>query len=861
MIKKVKIVLLLLVLFTTAIICSENSRPTVGLVLSGGGARGFAHIGVLKVLDSLNIEVDYIAGTSMGSIIGGLYAIGFDANEIDSITSSIDWNSIFNDDVNRNDMTFEEKKYSESYFFGIQMPGLTLFPPGLNITLPMGLVYGQRIQSILNEETWKVKGYNNFNEFPIPFISIAADILNAKVKILDRGDLSTAIRASMSLKAILHPVELENCTLVDGGYISNLPALELDTTFKPDIIIGVDISTPPKNTLNSAIDIMGRISGFRNAFHLPEHRNRCNILITPDLNDMSTSAFGDFKKFIELGKSSDNWKIQPESLIWDYLAMLIDTSTEYNEMEFNPESLNFYIMYNLADFLKNFPVDPESLYFSEIEIVNINNTSPARATINIVEEAFPNIPRWLDRKQISARIDSIEAKCNTSFFDIVTYSINKGIDSNTLVIKVMEFNPESLYFNELEIVGYNNENLSNDTRNLVKEAFPDIPCWLDRKQISEGIEKIYNTLYFDFVSYTINKGFDGNTLVSDSDTLVIEVKEKDRNYLNIGGGYNSYDNVKWIINGTFRNFISKSLKLILNLKFMKHFSFEFDLYLPPHQAQAWRLNFISSGGYNQNDLYLYENRRSYARLLYSTLYLKERFIFIFGNNLQFNIGGKFNYIRSRPEIAPPNLKVEYNTYGIYFANIAYDNLRTLYYPKQGLKSLVEFRCISSLSGPFIDFIQGVFDISFYIPFHRKITFFNGIYAGFTRGENDIPANFNFYTGGFRASQCGNAVYGYNRNEISGKQLVSFRTGLQYEPWNNRYIILQLNAAKTFDDPYQFNEFNNYLYGHGLKIGFKLPAFGLVDLGYIDFAIAGKYEDNFDNYRKNVKGYFSIGNIF
>ena len=196
----------------------ERKNPRVGLVLSGGGAKGLAHIGVLKTLDSLGVRIDYVAGTSMGAVMGGLYATGYTGKQIDSIISATDFDLLITDDVPRKSRTFYERKNAEKY-------ALTLPFNNFKIQLPSSISRGQNVFNLLSKLTLDVSGVEDFSKLPIPFYCIATDMLTGKEVVLDRGNLAQAISASSALPTLYQPVRLDNKLLMDGGIVIITPSL------------------------------------------------------------------------------------------------------------------------------------------------------------------------------------------------------------------------------------------------------------------------------------------------------------------------------------------------------------------------------------------------------------------------------------------------------------------------------------------------------------------------------------------------------------------------------------------------------------------------------------------------------------
>ena len=202
-------------LFSNEIIVEDNNK--IGLVLSGGGAKGFAHIGLLKILDEEKIPVDYIVGTSMGSIIGALYSMGYSANEIEEIVLSRDWLSYFSDLISRENELIENKEDRDKYIMSLSLDNWKL-------SLPKGAIRGQTIDKILEELYLNTKDIDDFSKLPIPFACVATDAETGKEVVYTKGYLPEVIRASMSLPGLLDPVELDGKLLLDGGLSNNFPA-------------------------------------------------------------------------------------------------------------------------------------------------------------------------------------------------------------------------------------------------------------------------------------------------------------------------------------------------------------------------------------------------------------------------------------------------------------------------------------------------------------------------------------------------------------------------------------------------------------------------------------------------------------
>ena len=196
-----------------AAVGAEATRPRIGVVLSGGGARGTAHIGVLKVLDELHVPVDVIAGTSMGAVVGGLYASGMSAAEIEQLFTSLDWQDAFRDRPRRAELSFRRKQEDLDFLVNVPLG----YSEG-RLKIPSGLIQGQKLTQVLRQATLPVAGINNFDQLATRFRAVATDLETGEAVIIDHGDLTSAMRASMSAPGVFAPVEREGRVLVDAAW-------------------------------------------------------------------------------------------------------------------------------------------------------------------------------------------------------------------------------------------------------------------------------------------------------------------------------------------------------------------------------------------------------------------------------------------------------------------------------------------------------------------------------------------------------------------------------------------------------------------------------------------------------------------
>ena len=279
-------------------------RPKIGLALSGGGARGAAHIGVLEVLEAERIPVDCIAGTSMGAIVGGLYAAGYDTEELARIVTSIDWEEAFNDDTPREARPFRRKRDDDSYLVRGR-PGLS---DDLELKFPGGLIQGQKIDLLFERLALPAAGITDFDRLPIPFRAVAADIATGDEVVLGSGSLAKAMRASMSVPGGFAPVLIDDRQLVDGGVANNLP-VSVVRELCADIVIAVDISTPllEPDQIRSVFSVASQLTGIltrRNTEQQIASLGESDVLIVPQLGDISTADFSEAGETLPIGRDA-----------------------------------------------------------------------------------------------------------------------------------------------------------------------------------------------------------------------------------------------------------------------------------------------------------------------------------------------------------------------------------------------------------------------------------------------------------------------------------------------------------------------------------------------------------------------------
>ncbi|HEX2394968.1 MAG TPA: patatin-like phospholipase family protein [Bacteroidales bacterium] len=383
--------------------------PKIGLVLSGGGAKGLAHIGVLKVLEKAGIVPDYITGTSMGSIVGGLYSIGYTADELSLLNQSVNWPILLSDDVPLRNVALDEKRDYDRYL--IELP-----IRNRRIMLPSGVLEGQNLALLLSGLTWRTAGIDSFDRFPYPYRCVGTDIINGEIAEFQFGDLASAMRASMAIPSIFSPEVIDSArVIVDGGVLRNFPVDEA-INMGADIIIGVYTGFMDRissDDLNSLARVLSRSTATFGISDSREQAKKVDILITPDMTGFSSS---DFNRGIEIEKAGEE------------AAM-----AHFNELKALADSLS-----KLGNRPKPTPLpDIDSIFITKVIVNDLQyyDQGLAYGKLNIKPGT------WLTKQKLQ---EAIERLSGTLYFARLTYYFKKDGPGFILVMNAREKPPASL---------------------------------------------------------------------------------------------------------------------------------------------------------------------------------------------------------------------------------------------------------------------------------------------------------------------------------------------------------------------------------------------------------------------------------
>ncbi len=385
------------------------ARPRVGLVLSGGGARGGVHVGVLRALEELNVPIDFIAGTSIGAVIGGFYATGMTADDIEAVINSLEWEAAFLEDTPRELRSFRRKR-EDDLFLVDERPGLN----NREFQLPLGIVQGQIIDLIMTDTTLAALQVRDFDSLPVPFRAVAADIATGEAVILGDGNLSNALRASMSVPAVIAPVEIDGRLLVDGGIVMNLP-VEVAKAMGADVIIAVDVSAPliGRDALDSVLDVTAQLTTL--------------LIRNGVLRQLEQLGDGDLLLSAELDEQfgSTTFESMADTIPFGY-ELAMQNAAALRELALEPDA---YAAHRGAQ-LGLTPVEP-----SRIDFVRIDNDS-------IISDQI--IERYLEDIEIGGPIDlpqietAIHRIYGLGLYENVRYELIEENDQTGLILDLDE---------------------------------------------------------------------------------------------------------------------------------------------------------------------------------------------------------------------------------------------------------------------------------------------------------------------------------------------------------------------------------------------------------------------------------------
>ncbi len=389
-----------------AVICNAQNRPKIGLTLSGGGAKGLAHIGILKAIDSAGLKVDYVTGTSMGSIIGALYASGYSGDSIEKITRSIDWDLLLTNSSSLRSLSIDEK--DEYYKYAVELPWVNS-----GFRLPSGVLESEELWLKFNELFFPVYGIKDFSKLSKGFKCIATDVSTGEGVVLDSGEIVSAIRSSMAIPSVFTAVNYNGRKFIDGGVVRNFPVKDAKA-MGADIIIGSNVAGGllPKEKINNVFQVLLQVAFFREDEDAIQEKKLCDIYVTHNLDNFNMGSFSSDKEIIDEG--------------------VIKGDSIYPRLKFLSDSLN--AKYGTQQFIKTNLPAVDSVKITAYEIYGLQKTSE---TFFLHRMLFEN-NKWYTPAVLSADIRKV---FGTRYYSKIIYSLVPLPDGTCKIIFNVEENP------------------------------------------------------------------------------------------------------------------------------------------------------------------------------------------------------------------------------------------------------------------------------------------------------------------------------------------------------------------------------------------------------------------------------------
>ncbi len=766
-----------------------------------------AHIGALKLLDSLQIPIDYIAGTSMGGIAAALYAIGYSGHEIEKITAGIDWESAFRDLPPREKLPYILKQETSRY--QVQLGFKDWIPVGKG-----GLIAGQSISLLLSQLVYPYGEVIDFDDLPIPFRCTAVDLITGKLVVLQKGSLAKAMRSTMSIPSVFSPVEWGDSLLVDGGLLNNLPA-DIVRAMGADIVIAVGVGNALKNReqLRTTMDVLSQSFNLMRTMQLDRFIQDADIYINAETENYSAADFTPRKiaGIIHQG----------ELAAYAKLNELVELKARYNLVRSYSTSLD----------LRRAAQENRLVYGVSI---TGNTTLPFLNVSNLVN-IKPGVP--FNPDTLLARVMEMR---KTGLFESVNYEVQPYGDSFVkLIIRVKEKQKPTIY--GVRIRG--NRILPFEFIYRLIDIKPGDE--FDTDMVEERITTLYSLGYFETIDYTITP------VDYDHVRLTINVKEQSLTQLWLGFQYGDQYNLVIAANLQHMNLPIPGLRVENEFRFIGYNQYHFKAYYPSRTLDFPVYPFVQAGyfskpvniyGFDGKKIASYKDRST--SLGFGLGILDEKFW-----NLEAEY--KLEYPDIKPEIALPDTAIfpawNENIHAID-VNFHLDLLDDVYDPHRGISVRASYEDSRRDLGSALEYRRAEVFANGYLTFAGKHTVRFGIFHG--QGTENLPVYKYFYTGGPET------FIGVNYDQLSGNTLTFLRWDYTYHLRKNLRLSFVMNKAVSYGATIADEALGNKtMWGYGLGCKYLTP------LGPIELIYARGEKSIYQSGNKRNLFYFRAGYRF
>lgn len=808
--------------------------PRIVLVLSGGGARGLAQIGVLKALEKSGLEIDLVAGTSMGGIVGGLWAAGFSADSIEKLATTVDWSAFFSDRPKRSHLFQTQREEGEKHILALRFDGFTP-------TIPTALTAGQKLTSLLNrlfiEANYRSR--HDFDRLKVPLRICAVDILTAESVVMDKGNLAEALRAAIAVPLAFTPLEIDSMMLMDGGLLRPIP-VEVAKNEGADLVIAVNTTSDllTRDQISDPIDIANQTTTIMQHAVKLEELSQADIVVTPDLPGRTATNFKDIGKLIAAGEAAmdamlpDVWeKLQgfasaehdTDSVCVDSIAIpgYLRSDSALIALDDRRKS-NRYLLVTDIEKTAHEVMNRGRASHLVVKLIETNDISvlavearPFSITADIV---------WVGNETLSDEVIN-DALCEYAGTNSGTGSLSDKYHCMKDVYKshgydLMEI--DSIRYDDLMLktVFYLSEGLisrvmvlgNERTRGwVIKRNFslkPGDPFNLEKAE--KGMSNILSTGLFERVNFNVEH-HEGRALVR------IEVKEKSFALIKLGAHYHEHYHAETFVDFVDANVLGFSHELFFRIhygEFRKYFSLHlkadriFETYLTYHFTLYH--NRLKRDRYQDNKTVGF-NRERYSGAVFS-----------FGQQLS-----KLGTVTV--EACAENVRIDLPAFsGVIHKNLRkltlrskFDNLDLYPFPEKGVAAHFYFDFASDVLGGDSRFKKAYFDWRGQIPVSERV----GLQPSFAIGVSDasLPSFERFRLGGNRN------LYGYYNDALEGDKLLRGNLGARFKLPYRFYLTGRYDVGNVWGTLEEIR-FNNLKHAFGFEISYDSPL-GPVSVSY------------------------------
>jgi NTE family protein len=818
------------------------SRPRVGLALSGGGARGLTQIGILKVFEKENIPIDYIAGTSMGGIIGGLYATGYSAEELERIVLRVDWNDLLSDTPPRLSLFLSQRKESEGSLFQFRLDGLRPY-------IPTALTSGQKLSNLFTDLTmragfsskWFAQPQSDFDDLQIPFRAVTTDLVTGERVVLDSGDLAEALRATMAVPLAFTPVEMGERLLVDGGLVDPVP-VGVVREMGADVVIAVNTVSPllPAGKIKSPIDIANQTTSIMSLEKKEEELQKADFVINPKLSEFSAMDFGNVPRLISLGEGT------ADSLISEIKEML-----RVRKRVSNPDSLDFKICELRLSGCQKMEKD-HLMELMETRIESTLTRDQIRSDLEMIYSTgyFSDVFATLckirsDEYSISYQVlenppvvkimfhnsaiypDSfLQERMNFSPTEILNYrTLQKELDS---VIAIYHSNGYSLA--RVESIRYDSTSQSLEvslnegiisrielsgnrrTRNWV--VLRNLPLKPGRpfnsRLASRGISNIHSTGLFENVILNTHSTQEGLA-------LRLKVKEKKFNLVRIGAHFKDEYGTEGFLQLADINVFGVGNEIFTHLQY-------------GDRKQIYKLNFKADRIFKtyltyKLDIFHRRERRNLFDEHEKTGHFTEK-----RTGTTFSFGQHISRLGTLSlETRWEKIQVDANVSKAKFTtNIRSLTLRSLVdtfdkypFPDEGKYHHLYFEFAGDILGGDVVYRKAFTSLESYFPLHRRVNFHPKIAVGVSDGT--VPLSEKFTLGG------PDNLYGLFAEELRGDKMFLGNLGLRFRFFRELYWTLRYDMGNVWSE-FESIKFKELKHAFGTSLALDTPL-GPLEVAY------------------------------